>query len=118
MQNNKLERLWEEAIANFPYKDIETTGCADGDPEFADDEDVDYSEEFIFEIGKLLNEDLIAGGWIELRRYDDGEVSISGLFAIARNGDWKDGRILQECTGVLGHYDLKAKTWELEIDTY
>jgi hypothetical protein len=117
MQNNKLEQLWEEAIANFPYKDLEPTSYVNGDLEAEEGEEMEYSEEFTFTVGKLIDQDLVAGGWIDLHRYD-GEVSISGLFAVSRDGDWEEGHILPECTGVLADYDLKSKTWEMSIDSY
>lgn len=119
MQCTTLGHLWEEAIENFPYQDLQPTGYSDGDYlDVEDDEEVGYSEEFTFTVGRLFDQDLVAGGWIDLRRDDSGEVSISGLFDISRDGDWQEGRILPECTGVLAYYDLKTRTWEMNIDTY
>jgi hypothetical protein len=111
-----LEKLFEQAVKAIPY-DLTPTGITQG--EFEPDEAgfVEYSEEFTFSAGRLFNEELVAGGWVDFRQ-DEGEVSISGLFAIARNGDWKDGPILPECTGLIGEYDLETKHWEFYIDQY
>lgn len=111
-----LEKMFDEAITAIPY-DLTPTSVTQG--EFEPDEDgfVEYSAEFTFTAGQLFNEELVAGGWVDLRQ-DEGEVYISGLFTIARNGDWKDGRILPECTGLLGNYDLKTKEWDFSIDQY
>lgn len=111
-----LEKLYEKAIKAIPY-DLEPTGITQGEFKPEPDGFVEYSEEFTFSAGRLFNEELVAGGWVDLRQ-DDGEVYISGLFAIARDGDWKNGLILPECTGLLGEYDLETKQWNFYIDQY
>ena len=98
----------------MPY-DVTSTGITQGDFEADDDDFVEYAEEFTFPVGRLFDEQLIAGGWVELRRDDDG-VTITAFFGVARNGDWKNKRILPEDTAVQGHYDFENKTWEFWID--
>jgi hypothetical protein len=78
---------------------------------------VEYAEEFTFPVGHLLNEALIAGGWVEFRR-DEGEVIITAFFGVARNGNWDKGRILPDDTAVQGSYDLETKEWAFWIDQY
>jgi hypothetical protein len=111
-----LEQLFEQAVEAIPYN-LTPTSITQGDFEADENGFVEYSEEFTFSAGRLFNEELVAGGWVDLRQ-DEGDVSISGLFAIARNGDWKDGLILPECTGLIGEYDLETKHWEFYIDQY
>ena len=118
MHDTSLESLFEAAIASFPHSDLEPTSYEQGDFDPDDEGEVEYSKEFTFSAGQLFNEQLMAGGWIDLRRDRDGEISISGLFAVARNGDWKEGSIFPECVGVQALYDLEQQTWELWIDSY
>ncbi len=78
----------------------------------------EYSEEFIFPAGKLLGDDLMAGGWIELRQdQGDKQPTITPVFGVAREGDWEHGRILAESLAIQGYYDLDSHTWELYLDT-
>ena len=111
-----LKTLFEQATQAMPY-DVTSTGITQGDFEADDDDFVEYAEEFTFPVGRLFDEQLIAGGWVELRRDDDG-VTITAFFGVARNGDWKNKRILPEDTAVQGHYDFENKTWEFWIDQY
>ena len=113
-----LERLFEEAVTAFPHE-LEPTSITQGNLEIGEGEGVEYAEEFTFEAGKLLDEELRAGGWVELRR-DGGDLSITALFGVARNGEWKNesAQVLPECHGIQGVYDLKKKTWELWIGAY
>lgn len=113
-----LETLFEEAVAAFPHG-LEPTSITQGDLEVEQGDDIEYAEEYTFEAGRLLDEELRAGGWIELRR-DGSDLSITALFGVARNGDWKnkDAQVLPECHGIQGVYDLKKKTWELWIGAY
>jgi len=111
-----LEGLFEQAVEAIPY-DLTPTSITMGDFEGDQDGFVEYSEEFTFPVGRLFDEDLIAGGWVELRR-DEEEVSITAFFGVSRGGDWENKRILPEDTAVQGHYDLDQKTWEFWIDQY
>ena len=104
------------AIPAIPY-DLTPTSIIQGDFEPDKDDFVAYSEEFTFPVGRLFDEDLIAGGWVELRQ-DEGEVSITAFFGVARNGDWEKGRILPNDTAVQGTYDLEQRGWEFWIDQY
>lgn len=115
-----LYELFEQAIANLPFPNLEHTSITQGDIEVDDnDQDVEYSEEYIFTAGKLLDEPLKAGGWVDLRR-DDGEVYISAFFGVARNGDWKneEAQVLPEHHAIQGQYDLESQSWEFWIDAY
>ena len=113
-----LEALFEQAVEAFPHE-LEPTSITQGNLEADKDEDVEYAEEYTFEAGKLLDEELKAGGWIELRR-DEGDLSITALFGVARGGDWKnkDAQVLPEHSAIQGAYDLERKSWELWIDQY
>lgn len=115
MQTITLQSIFEEALEYFPYPDIERTGYTQGNIE--DENEEEYAEEFTFQAGKLFDEDIIAGGWIDLRK-DGEDISISALFNLSRNGDWENGRLLGECEGVQGWYDREIKRWTLQIDTY
>jgi hypothetical protein len=111
----QLETLFQEAVDTFPYP-LETTSITQGDLETQNDS-IEYGEEFTFPAGKLLDDELTAGGWIELR-HEDAETTISAFFGVARNGDWDKGRILPETMAIQGHYDPETKTWELYLDHY
>ena len=68
---------------------------------------------------RLIDQPLIGGGWIEIRRdTPDEDITIWGHFTIALNGDFKDNRILADDKALQGHYDIESQTWELEIDFY
>lgn len=117
MSNVNLENLFEVALENFPYE-LEATSITLGDYE-GDNGFVEYAEEHTFTAGKMLDEEIIAGGWIELRQDSpDEEPYISAFFGLSRSGDWEAGRILPETVAVQGNYDLATKTWELWIDQY
>lgn len=118
VEHKDLETLFTEALERFPYP-LDATSITQGELTSDDPEaEIEYSEEFIFTVGKLFNETLQAGGWIDVRREPGEPVFISGLFGVARDDDWKDGSILPECVGVHASYDLETKTWELWIDSY
>lgn len=118
MQTISLDTLFYEAVESLPYKDCESTGYTQGDLEsLQDGTESEYSEEFTFTAGTLLDERIIAGGWVELRK-DDEDITISAFFGLSRNGDWQHGRILEEYEAVQGWYDLDTKKWTLEIGTY
>lgn len=113
--------LFEQALAHFPFsKTLEETSITQGDLEASDPRyGLEYSAEYTFEAGHLLDEPLMAGGWIEIRQDpDDAQPSITAFFGVARNGDWEAGRILPETTAIQGHYDLESQSWELWIDQY
>jgi hypothetical protein len=119
MNYTQLENLFEEALNHFPYPDLEPTSCTQGELEPDESGEVDYSEEFTFEVGKLIDQSLIAGGWIDCRRdSEQDEIWISGLFTVARDGDWDKGKIFPESTGINAFYDSEKKEWELIIDSF
>ncbi len=116
----QLEELYRESLATLPYPDLEPTGGVQGEFEPNPGEGfVEYSEEYVFCAGKLLDEPLMAGGWVDLRS-EAGEVYITALFSVARNGDWqnKAAQVLPEYHAIQGTYDLDAKRWEFWIDAY
>ena len=113
-----VESIWEQALEAFPYPDLQPTGYVDGDLEDPKKDDIIYQEEFTFDAGQIVGETLTGGGWIEVYRDEDGKISIRALFDVARNWDWKEGRIFPECTGILAEYDIETQTWEMTIDTY
>lgn len=113
-----LETRLEEALAQFPYP-LHPTGITQGELLAQDaQEEMEYSEEFTFTAGELFGEKLEAGGWIDVRWYPGEDVFISGLFGVARNGDWKEGTIFPECVGVHAAYGAETKKWELWVDSY
>lgn len=115
-----LQELFDEALEAIPYPDLQPTGITQGTLDIeVEDEPVEYSEEHTFTAGKLLEEPLEAGGWVELRR-DDGEVTITAFFGVARHGNWndKDAQVLPECHALQGQYDLDSKSWEFWIAAY
>ena len=119
-----LEEIFETAVEAFPY-DLELTSITQGDLETLSDDEpisdepIEYAEEFTFEMARLIDQPLIGGGWIEIRRdAPDEDISIWGHFTIALNGDFKDNRILADDKALQGHYDIETQTWELEIDFY
>lgn len=114
MNDTPLEDIFWEAIEKLPYPDVCSTSCACGDLEQDDPGDIEYSEEFTFTAGKVCNMHIEGGGWIDCRR-EDGNISITGIFGLAREGDWKDGSILPEGHYLQGWYDLDDKTWSFEI---
>ena len=118
-ENTALRDLFDQALAAIPYPDLQSTSITQGDLDVDDDEDVEYSEEHTFSAGTLLDEPLEAGGWVELRR-EEGEITISALFGVARRGDWqnKDAQVLPEYHGIQGTYDLENQAWEFWIDAY
>ena len=62
-----LQELFDEALEAIPYPDLQPTCITQGTLDVEDDEeDVEYSEEHTFTAGKLLDEPLEAGGWVEL----------------------------------------------------
>jgi hypothetical protein len=118
MQTISLDSLFYEAVESLPYTDCESTGYTQGDLEsLQDGTESEYSEEFTFTAGTLLDEHIIAGGWVELRK-DDDDITISAFFGLSRNGDWEHGRILREYEALQGWYNLETKKWTLEIGTY
>lgn len=116
MSHEILEELFEQAVEAFPYQ-LDPTSITQGELEAEPGEDFEYAEEFTFGVGQLVDEQLLAGGWIELRR-DGGEIIITGFFGVAHNGDWEHGRILPDDTAVQCTYNTDTAEWELWIDKY
>lgn len=116
-----LEEIFEAALDAFPYE-LESTSITQGDLDVLEDDPdapIEYAEEFTFEMARLIDQPLIGGGWIEIRRdTPDEDISIWGHFTIALNGDFKDNRILADEKALQGHYDIETQTWELAIDFY
>lgn len=115
-QSQTLEQLFERAVEAIPY-DLTPTSITMGSFQADKDNYVEYSEEFTFPVGRMFDEDLIAGGWVELR-CDEGEVTITAFFSVARNGDWETGRVLPDNTAVQGDYDINEQRWDFRIDRY
>jgi hypothetical protein len=111
-----FEHLFDQALTDFPYE-LNPTSIAQGTLDTDNNGDIEYAEEYIFAAGRLLDEELSAGGWIELR-HDHNDTSISAFFGVARNADWKEGRILPEDMAIQGVYNLDSRMWELWIDQY
>jgi len=111
-----LKDLFNQAVEAIPYE-VTPTSITMGGFEADDDDFVEYSEEYTFPVGQLFDEELVAGGWIELRHEGD-ETTITAFFGVTRDGDWDNKRILPEDTAVQGHYDLENETWEFWIDQY
>lgn len=109
------ETRWEQALQQFPYPDLQSTSHVIGD--FSLTEPDGYMEEFTFSAGTLLEEALEGGGWIEMR-CDDGRITLTALFTVVRQGDWKNGSIFPEGTGVQCSYDFQTQTWACWIDSY
>ncbi|MCZ7554568.1 MAG: hypothetical protein M5U05_18655 [Anaerolineales bacterium] len=115
-KTESLETLFEQAIAAIPYN-LEPTGMTMGEIELDEAGNVVYAEEFRFKVGQLFDMDLIAGGWVELRR-EDGEILICAFMCIACDGDWENGRILPDDSTYQGVYDLEAQSWNFWIDRF
>lgn len=113
-----LEKLFNQAVEDLPFADKEWTSVSQGSLTEPYQGEIEYSEEWTFTAGELLNERLVAGGWIELRKDENADILINGFFGIARNGDWKEGSILKEYEALQGWYNPVTRTWELQIDTY
>lgn len=119
----RLQALWDKALEVFP-KDLDYTSIAQGYPPEdieADalgyiQEELEYSEEYIFEAGTLGDSRLMAGGWIDMRmnpRYDD-KPSISAMFGVALDGNWhdKNSRVLGEYQMLQTYFDIETETWD------
>lgn len=118
MPNVTLEDLYQAALEQFPHE-LEPTSITMGDWSADQDGYLEYSAEFTFTAGQLLDEPLLAGGWIELRQDSPTEdPSITAFFGVARHGDWKNGSILAPDSALQGQYDLQTRLWELWIDQY
>jgi len=114
-----LQALFDEAMDRFPYPDKQTTGFSHGSLEPTKVGTVEYSEEYTFDVGRLFDERLEAGGWIDVRKDNaNDELTITGLFTVARNGDFEKSLIFPEGYGVNAYYDPKAKSWQFETGYY
>ena len=111
------EQTFYAAVEKFPYK-LEPTSITQGTLETDEQGNIEYAEEFVFKAGQLLNEPLMAGGWIELRRDPAGEVVVPAFFGVARNADWQQGRILSEHEALQGEYALASETWKLWLGSF
>lgn len=117
-KQQELENIYETAIEQFPYK-LSSTSITQGELESDEKGFIEYSEEFTFDIGQLADKSLIAGGWIDFRRdTPEDELAISGLFVVALEGDFENEKILSDEKALLGYYDIKSQSWELNIDFY
>jgi hypothetical protein len=115
MNDTPLEDIFSEAIEKFPFPDLSSTSCTQGDWEQNDLGDVEYSEEFTFHAGTICDMYIEGGGWIDCRK-EYGEILITGIFGLARDGDWRNGSILPEGHTLQGWYNLEKKTWSFMFD--
>ena len=74
-----LQELLGEALEAIPYPDLQPTSITQGTLDVEDnEEDVEYSEEYTFTAGTLLDEPLEAGGWVELGGADEQKPAKEG----------------------------------------
>lgn len=111
------EQIFYSAVDRFPYE-LQPTSITQGTLETDEQGDIEYAEEFVFTAGQLLHEPLIAGGWIELRRDAERGLSVTAFFGLARNADWKNGRVLPEHEAIQGEYDITSQTWKLWLGSF
>ena len=76
----------------------------------------EYSEEYIFPVGHLFGDDLLAWGNITYRQKSERESVIAVFFHIVRKRDWQAVPILGEYEALCGEYDANTQTWILTID--
>ncbi len=115
MHDTTLENIFLEAIEKFPYPNIQPTGYTQGNFESSNFDTIEYSEEFTFDAGTVCDIPIGGGGWIVCLKQDES-ISITGLFALARESDWQKGCILREGEYLQSWYDLEKKTWSFYID--
>ena len=111
-----LQDYLDNALEKFPYK-FEQSGLKRGDLSYQRDK-VEYGLEITFKIGDLFGVPLYASGWVELRGERGEMPTISSVFAIVRDQDWKHGHILKEFEVLLGTYDISTYKWSLKIGLY
>lgn len=121
--NAALEALYKQALNDFPYGQLtatETRWTTQSHPK-----ELIRSEGFSFPGQKLAQHlassmelplDKMLEGWaiIDLRD-NKGEISIEMVGDIARNGDWKKGRVLAEKHMIYGHYRLEDREWKFWV---
>lgn len=115
MYDTPLENTFLEAMEKFPFPNLRSTGCTQGDVEQQSASDVEYSEEFTFDAGTICDMPIEGGGWIDCRKEVD-RISIYGIFDLAREGDWKNQRILPDGEYLQCWYDPKNKVWSCAVD--
>ena len=117
-----LRDLFEKAVKDIPYPDVGATSIEQGElDDVEDDEMVEFSAEYVFTVGRLIDRDVKAGGWVELRREpDEEEIHISAFFGMAFDGNWDEPKdqILGAERALQGWYDIEKGTWEFVIDSY
>ena len=115
MHDTPLENIFLEAVEKLPFPNVQSTGYSQGDLEQLNAEEAEYSEEFTFDAGTLCNLPIDGGGWIDCHKRDD-RISVSGIFGLARDRDWKNKSILPEGEFLQCWYDLTTKTWSCSLD--
>lgn len=119
--NPDFEQVFDAAIESFPHK-LHRTGYAHGEIESAyrdEGDPLEFSEEFTFDLVKIGDDYLVAGGWIDIRKDSpDDDLQIAGMFTLALNHDFESNRLLSDHKALLAYYDLEQNTWELSIDSY
>lgn len=113
---DNLTDLFYSSIDSFPY-DLQPTSAAQGDLENCDGDMLEYAEEFTFEVTRIGDKTLLAGGWIEIRQDSpEDDICVFGHFTIAIGWNFQADRILPDNKALLAEYDLKTGRWSLDID--
>lgn len=115
MHDTPLENSFLEAMEKFPFPNVQSTGCTQGDVEHQSANDVEYSEEFTFDAGTICDMPIEGGGWINCRKKDD-KIFMYGIFVLGEKGNWKNKRILPEGEYLQCWYYPETKAWAWAID--
>lgn len=111
MTHANLEALYQTARAAFPHQ-LEPTGDSEGSFEPSDGI-IEYGEEFRFELCKMADGPIIAGGYLKLRHDTPSEApNISITLMLAYHGNLEMGFLLSESFYLYGQYHLKTQTWD------
>jgi len=117
MNDTTPKQLLLQAVANFPYPDMQRTDFTAGSLEPDFEGVVNFCEKHTFYAGKICHERIEGCAWFVL--HVEGQVIDLTMRAhFARKGDWQNGQILPDDERLQGRYDVNTRQWTLEIAPY
>lgn len=112
------EKLYQVALKKFPHK-LQAIPHITGKLQADETGFIEYSAKYRFIAGKLVNEEITAIGFIEMRQDNtDDDLQITAYFDLQhpKAGTFGNNSILSQDFALRADYDLVTQTWEFYFD--
>lgn len=117
MNDATVKQVFTQAVANFPYPEMQRRGLPIGSLKPNHEGVVEYCDKYNFNAGTFCNERIEGCGWF-LLFVEENIIEITMRAHFAREGEWEGGQLLPDGERLQGQYDLDTQQWTLKITPY